>query len=430
LDPSIAVAFSHVTKAFDLQRSRVGGSFQETAMAVLRPTASAAERFTALADASFELAHGKTYGFIGANGAGKSTALKLASRIIEPTAGEVSVNGRVGALLELGAGFHPDLSGRENVFLSSAVMGLDRGHVRRHLEEIIAFSELSDFIDVPVKFYSSGMYVRLGFSVAVHMAPDILLVDEVLAVGDASFQQKCLERIVSLSSSGVTIVMVSHDTGAVEALCDEVLWFDHGRIREVGDATDVVMSYRRDVAEEKVRQLRQLPRHQTVASGEDHVGVFEAPEASDGRWGDGTVEITRVVFLNGEGSPVDSVATGETLEIRVHYRVRGPVRDPVFGLALHHQNGSQLCGPNTAMSGVRIAQVEGEGYVTYLIPSLPLLEGLYLLSVAVHDRRDSTMYDYHDRLYPLSVYPGASPERYGLITLGGTWSVDDGMVVR
>jgi len=422
LSPSVAVAFTHVTKTFELHRSRVGGSFQESAIAALRRSWRRGSSFTALDDVTFSLLHGKTYGFVGDNGAGKSTALKLASRIIEPTAGDVSVDGRIGALLELGAGFHPDLTGRENVFLSSAVMGLDRNHVRRRFDEIVDFAELWDFIDVPVKYYSSGMYVRLGFSVAVHMAPEILLVDEVLAVGDASFQQKCLERISRLSNGGVTIVIVSHDTGAVEALCDEVLWFDRGRLRDRGPATDVVMAYRRSVAEHRVRQLRaRLAGEAPPPQDGFDAGVYEAVHNGTGRWGDGTVSITRVELRDGAGMPSGHFGTGDTLEVCIHYRTRGVVLDPVFGLAVHHQNGTQVCGPNTGMDDISVPQVSGEGVVTYSVPSLPLLEGLYLISVSAHDRTDSTTYDYHDRLYPLAVSPGDSAEKYGLVTLGGCW---------
>ena len=402
---SAAVQFCDVSKVFARTRSSGGRSFLESFVELLKRERTTQRTFAALQNVSFTLEKGKTYGFIGANGAGKSTALKLVSGIIEPTAGTITTEGQIGALLELGAGFHPDLTGRENVFLNGAVLGLDRAYMRHHFDEIVAFAELEDFIDAPVKHYSSGMYVRLGFSVAIHTNPEILLVDEVLAVGDASFQQKCLESIVRLREQGVTIVIVSHNAASIQALCDEVLWFDHGILAEQGKTTDVVMSYMRTVAEKSIRQS-------VRSTGAGPVS---------GRWGTRAVEIVKVEFVDRAGALAEIAVTGQPLEIRLHYEAHEPIRDPVFGIGIHTHNGIHLTGPNSLLDGYAIDSLGPRGVIVYRVPFLPLLEGLYQLSVAIHDRSDAVMYDYHDRLHPFFVLPGASQERHGLLTLNGRW---------
>lgn len=385
--------------------------------------------FHALSDVSFALERGKTFGLIGANGAGKSTALKLMSRIIEPTSGLVRVEGKIGALLELGAGFHPDLTGRENVYLNGSVMGFDRAYTRRRLDEIVAFSELDDFIDVPVKYYSSGMYVRLGFSVAVHSEPDILLIDEVLAVGDASFQYKCLERIAEMRRLGVTVVFVSHDSVAVGSLCDTALWFEEGRLTHVGDAKEVVLAYTRAAGEREVRRRRSgVAQMGKQAFEEPRVGrgpATTAAASADSRWGSRQVRIIAVELCDANGAVVDSFATGRPMEVRIHYKAQNRVVDPVFGLAIHHQDGTHVTGPNSDLGGLPIPYIVEQGVVRYRTAKLPLLEGIYLLSVSVHDRSGRVIYDYMDKSFPFYVYSGNSRERYGLITLGGCWDLMD-----
>jgi lipopolysaccharide transport system ATP-binding protein len=362
----------------------------------------------ALKDVSFVIEPGEAVGFIGPNGAGKSTLLKLIARILEPDAGAVTVGGRVGALLELGAGFHPDLTGRENIYLNASVMGLSRRDVDLRLDEIVAFSELERFIDVPVKHYSSGMYVRLGFAVAVHMEPEILLVDEALAVGDSAFQSKCLDRIADLQRNGVTIVLVSHNLVSIQSLCDQAIWLEQGRIRMQGDPVDVVMAYVSSIAEKEA--AKNASRFRAVNDG--------------GRWGTGRVRITRVELLGANGQPGEVFETGQPLEIRLHYHAPEPVEEPIFGLAVHHQNRAHLCGPNTQVGGLTIPQVQGEGVISYRVPHLNLLEGAYLISVSAVNKTNTEVYDYHDRLYVLQVYRGTCRELYGMVTLNGVWNLE------
>jgi lipopolysaccharide transport system ATP-binding protein len=412
-----AIQFDGVSKKFTLHRERAR-SFQELALGLFRRNNHSHKRdnreeFWALRDVSFSVVQGETVGLVGPNGAGKSTALKLISRIIEPTSGRVAVNGRVGALLELGAGFHPDLTGRENIFLNGSILGLDRARIQSKLDDIIAFAELERFIDMPVKHYSSGMYMRLGFSVAVHTEPEVLLVDEVLSVGDASFQQKCLDRIAGLRRAGVTILLVSHSLTTVQSFCDQAIWFDKGRARDQGKAVDVVMSYLGNVAQEE-REKEGQATEQAAGSTSDE------PKRS---WGTGKIRLERVELCDGAGISHSIFETGDFMEVRIYYNALERVEEPIFGLAIHHQNGAHICGPNTQLGGLSIPFVEGQGVVAYHIPVLNLLEGSYLISVAAVNKTSTETFDYHDRLYPFRVFRGKSRELYGLFTFNGEWSI-------
>ncbi len=406
---SVAIRFEKVSKKFTLHHERAR-SFQELALHLFRRDRRSREEFWALRDVSFAVERGETVGLVGPNGAGKSTVLKLVSRIIEPTSGRIEVNGRVGALLELGAGFHPDLTGRENIYLNGSILGLSRAEIRRKLDEIVAFAELERFIDVPVKHYSSGMYVRLGFSVAVHTDPEILLVDEVLAVGDAAFQRKCLERIDDLRRQGVTILFVSHSPEIVQSICSRAVWLDQGRLVTDGPADMVVARY----------------LDHTWAAQD---GRLQTADGGGRRWGSGRVRITAVRLLDGEEKERHQFRTGEPLVVEIRYRASERVERPVFGLAIHRGDGVHITGPNTQLAGLEIPAVKGEGTVTYAVPALPLLEGLYYISVSAHNWEDTEMYDYHDRAYPFRVLSGGG-ERYGMVTLMGRWEVGGGAEVR
>jgi lipopolysaccharide transport system ATP-binding protein len=397
----MVIQFDDVSKRFTLHHERAR-SFQELALSLFRSNNSSREDFWALRDVSFSVEQGETVGLIGPNGAGKSTVLKLISRIIEPTSGRIGVSGRVGALLELGAGFHPDLTGRENIYLNGSILGLSRAEIRRKLDAIVAFAELERFIDVPVKHYSSGMYVRLGFSVAVHTDPEILLVDEVLTVGDAAFQRKCLDRIDHLRQQGVTILLVSHSAETVRNVCSRALWLDDGRLVADGSVEAVVARY--------------LAHSWAAAESSLGPGVGD-----DRRWGSGEVRIVRVRLLDGSGQEKQFFRVGEPFRVEMHYRAEKRVERPVFGLAIHRGDGTHITGPNTQFAGYETREIESEGVVQYTVPALPLLEGTYYVSVAAHNWEDTEMYDYHDRLYPFRVLPSGG-ERYGVVTLKGEWS--------
>jgi lipopolysaccharide transport system ATP-binding protein len=403
------IAFERVGKRYTLHHDRPN-SFRD--LFVRRRIsggvlATGADMLWALHEVSFVLQTGETVGLIGANGAGKSTALKLISRVIMPTEGRVRVNGRVAALLELGTGFHPELSGRDNIFLSGALAGMRRTEMARKFASIVDFSELESFIDVPVKHYSSGMFARLAFAVSIHLEPEILLVDEVLAVGDQDFQRKCLDRIALLQRSGVSVCFVSHGLDTVRKLCSRAIWFDHGCVKADGPAESVVNRYLDHVLSDEERRL-----------------AGAAALDANQRWGSRKVEITGVRFSDSQNHERRVYATGETLVVHIDYRSAAPVASPVFGIAIHRQDGVHICGPNTAFSGFDLPTVHGTGTVTYALPDLPLLDGLYQVTAAVVNHADTEVFDYHDRAYMIRVVnrTGGTRQRFGLIAVRGEWA--------
>jgi lipopolysaccharide transport system ATP-binding protein len=406
-----AIRFEHVSKRFVIHREQ-RNTLQERLTGFLR-SQSASEEFWALRDVSFSVEPGESIGLIGHNGAGKSTALKLLTRILEPTSGTVEMQGRVSALLELGSGFHPDLSGRENVFLYGSLMGIGRRAMEERLDEIVEFADIGNFLDMEIKHYSSGMYTRLAFAVATAVDPDILITDEILAVGDEAFQRKCMDRIYSFRRAGKTIVFVSHALETVRSLCDIAVWLDHGESRAIGPVGDVIDAY---LAEVNRQERRRLAQNRT----EDE----DPAETADGdlrRHGSREIAITRVELFDADGVAGEVFYTGEPVTIRMHYQAKRPVDDPVFGIGLHHENGLWLAGPNTDVDRFSLPCVEGSGSIDYTIRALPLLSGRYLLSVAVVDSSQLHTFDHHDRSYGLVVQNRIGRERYGIIPLPGEW---------
>ena len=362
----------------------------------------------AVRDVTFDILPGQCVGIIGRNGSGKSTLLKLIARIVQPTTGEIEVRGRVSALLELGAGFHPDLTGRENIFLNASVLGLDRRETETLYEDIVAFSELGEFIDMPVKHYSSGMYMRLGFSVAIHVRPDVLIIDGILAVGDQSFQAKCLDRIMEMKRAGVTILFISHDLSSVAHLCSHVVWLDHGRVRLVGTAEHALAGYRDYLFQRVGDQL----------NTENEMGGFR-------RWGTQQIQISDVRMLNEQGQETTIYRTGDELTIELDYVAHEPIDEPEFGLALHRHDGMHITGPNTRVGGLKLGVVEGPGTIRYTIHRLPLLPGRYQLTAAVHDSVESIAYDFQEEAHSFRVVEGGTEETEGAIVLDATWERAD-----
>jgi lipopolysaccharide transport system ATP-binding protein len=403
-----AVRLEAVSKRFTLHHQRMR-SFQELWVNALR-RGDAAEEFWALRDVSFEVQPGRSFGIIGENGSGKSTVLKIIAGILRPTSGTVAVNGRLAALLELGAGFHPDLTGRENVFLNASVLGFSRAEIERRFDAIVDFAELERFIDTPLKHYSSGMTVRLGFAIAINSDPDILITDEVLSVGDEAFQRKCIGRIDDLIRRGKTIILVSHGLDLVRYVCSDAIWLDHGRVRAAGGSFEVIEAYLAH-ANEKARGRRSAP------SG-------GPPETADParRWGSREVEITHVELLGDDGEPTVFFETGQPMRVRIHYHARERIRRPVFGVGIHYGELIHLSGPNTKAAGLRIDYVDGTGQVDYLVPALPLLRGSYRVSASVYDEHLLRPYDHHDRAYPFQVQQARVRESIGMFRLEATWS--------
>jgi ABC-type polysaccharide/polyol phosphate transport system ATPase subunit len=382
---------------------------QRSILRDLRPS----ETFPALKEVSFSVPKGSTYGVIGRNGSGKSTALKLVAGITKPTSGTVRVEGRISALIELGAGFHPEISGRENVFINGIMLGLTKREIRERFDEIVDFAELRDFIDAPVKTYSSGMYMRLGFAVAIHVNPDVLLVDEVLAVGDEGFTHKCLDKFAEFRRRGKTILLVTHSLNLVERFCDEALWLDSGVARAHGDPKRVVGAYLTKVEESEEQELAATTARAVEAASPREPIVVEAPvqpagppadlfQATEGRWGSREVEITDVAFLDAQNQPTFVFHSGDSLSIRLRVRANHPTDDFVFGIGLFNVDGVCCYGTNTYLEEMNPEQLAGEAEATFAIDSLDLVEGTYKLDVAVH-KRDGFPYDYHRLLYTFRV---------------------------
>lgn len=401
------VHFDQVSKRYRVQRDRPR-SFREW-FVQRRPRPGSPDWRWAVRDVSFTIYAGETVGLIGSNGAGKSTVLKLISQIISPSSGRVEVNGRVGALLELGTGFHPELSGRDNIFLSGALAGMSRAQVKQKYSSIVEFAELEEFIDMPVKHYSSGMFARLAFAVSIHLDPDILLVDEVLAVGDQAFQQKCLDRIGELQRQGVTICLVTHSLDLARARCNRSLWIERGQPRADGPTEGVIQQYLDHVLGVDSNRLSQS-------------NELDAAH----RWGSRRIEIAGVRLTDARGEERRIFQTGEMLGIHLDYLIHQPTPLPVFGLAVHRQDGLHVCGPNTKGAGLNAASSSKAGTVTYTIPQLPLLDGLYQISVAAVNQTDTEIYDYHDRAYYFRVINGQGKSRdmHGVISMGGEWSLN------
>jgi ABC-type polysaccharide/polyol phosphate transport system ATPase subunit len=392
-----AVRADHVTKTYRLHRER-RRTFKEVALRQLVP----AEDVQALRDVSFNVEPGEAFGVVGANGSGKSTLLKLIAGTAKPTTGTLEVEGRVSALLEIGAGFHPDFTGRENAFLNGSLLGISRKEMQRQMPAIEEFADIGRFFDAPVKTYSSGMYMRLGFAVAIHLDPDVLLVDEVLAVGDEYFQHKCFARIAEFRKARKTIVLVTHDLGAVARLCDRAIWLDQGVVSASGTVRDVVNAYHLKVGEKEQRER--------AARGE--IG---------GRKGDRTVEIVRARILDQDGAERVVLESGRPASIEIAYRNPQLVADAVFGVCIYRDDGISAYCTNTASDEVTVPP-KAEGIVRFAMPSLALLPGGFDADVGITDPQDR-YYDYLEKGITFRVIAGPGRE-IGMARIPHRWECE------
>lgn len=350
----------------------------------------------AIKDFTMRIPQGTSVGVIGRNGSGKSTLLKLITGIYKADRGVVRVNGRIAALIELGAGFHPDFTGRENLFLAGVMHGLKRSEIEDRFEEIVEFAELEDVIDDPVRTYSSGMFMRLGFSLAVHTDPDILIVDEVLAVGDATFVAKCKERLAQLRKEGKTLILVTHDLSAVERWCDDVIWLDQGEVQDRGEPRRVIDAYRHFVERGEEQELVEAATRQSEVEETQPEETDVAEPTSEGesqRWGSREVEITEVRLTDADGAECRVVRSDAEVCIEVDYHVREHTDDIVFGIGIHRSDGLVVHGTNTAIEELKLPELGTHGTVKYRVPRIGLLDGRYRLDIAVH-RSDGYPYDY------------------------------------
>lgn len=370
------------------------------------------EKFAALQGVSFHVAKGQTLSVIGENGSGKSTLLKILAGISKPTSGEIITRGRISALIELGAGFHPEISGRENIFINGIILGLTKKKIQERLDDIIRFAELEDFIDNPVKSYSSGMYMRLGFSIAINVEPDILLIDEVLAVGDAFFVPRCLEKINEFKRNGKTIIYVSHDLSTVERISDEVIWLKDGKIEMQGYPQRVIDSYLEYIGKrgEKKAEIQHQREEQ------------DAAQNLEKRWGSKEIEIRNVKMLDRNGKEKYIYETDEPFDIEFEVQAHKPEEDFVFGIGILNTEGVSCYGTNTLIEDFKSTAISGTGKVKISIPALNLIDGAYFLDVAVH-KRDGYPFDYHHFQYTFRVTSGHKD--VGITRIPHRWEFSD-----
>lgn len=395
----VAVRVDAVSKRFRLYHERN----QTLKASVMRGRRARYDEFWALRDVTLEVPEGTTFGLIGENGSGKSTLLKCMARILRPDKGSIATKGKISALLELGAGFHPELSGRENVYLNGSILGLSKKQLNARFDEIVGFAGLEQFIDSPVKNYSSGMYVRLGFSVAINVDPDLLLVDEVLAVGDAEFQRRCNDKFAELRAQGKTIVIVTHSLQTVREMCDRVALLEHGELRAIGPAVEVTDRYLGDVF------------------GSDESAASDAgPD----------LRVDRIEMLDAAGQHTDGVRTGDPVVLRLHHGTATPVRRPVFSVSVHSLDGIEISRPSTADARVEVGEIDGAGFVDLRIDRLLLLPGVYDVTASLADGHDAGGPPDREHGLRITVVAGDPPEEHGLVSLGGHWEVGAGREVR
>jgi ABC-type polysaccharide/polyol phosphate transport system ATPase subunit len=399
VEPAIVV--DGVSKKFRIHKERAD-SLKERITSKRRANH---EDFWALKDVSLVVPKGSVYGLVGHNGSGKSSLLRIMANIHRPTTGTVTTHGRISALLELGAGFHPDLTGRENIYLNAAILGLSKAETDGLYDKIVEFSGLREFIDTPVKHFSSGMYVRLGFSVAVHVEPQILLVDEVIAVGDEEFQRRCFEHLNKLRRKGVTIVIVTHGLGFVQTLCDEATWLDHGVMKAQGKASEVVQEYLGKVNRDEVVRIE----HE-VAEGRD----WSVPKGT-------TASIEAFELLDDDGEHLAVGTSMEPITFRLRWKANEPIEAPLLSFAIKTESGTPLANPTMFVSDEPSVPVYlGEGYADYRIDQLLLAPGTYFVNAAIHDCHAMTVFDRVDDIVTLRVQPGGKIVR-GMVEMGGGW---------
>lgn len=425
-----AIALEHVSKSYRLWGRRSQFATLKSALLKrdLRPAPEAA--VPALVDVSFAVHRGEAFGIIGRNGSGKSTLLKIISGILKPSSGRVAVSGRIAALIELGAGFHPEITGRENVYINGIMLGLSRREVDARFDRIIEFAGIGEFLDQPVKTYSSGMYVRLGFAVAVHVDPDILLIDEVLSVGDEEFSQKCVSKIQEMKYRGVTLVFVTHQLDQVRKLCDRALWLDHGATVAAGDPVRVVDDYLQQVAGGHIAPSAPAAAP-TEAPTEQATPEPEPEKRSDPqeeeRWGSGEVILKRVSLVDERGHDLVALGAGTPVTIEMDVEVRAAQEDFVFGIAIYHADGSCVYGTNTDIEGWMAQRLERNGRVRFVMPSLDLVAGQYRIDAAIHTR-NGRAFDYRRNVIRFVV--GSRVHDIGIYRPQHEWRFEGGIHFR
>lgn len=440
LNSENAIEVKNVKKMFKVYYDK-GHTLKEKALHASR---NKYEEREVLKGISFEIKKGEAVGLIGHNGCGKSTTLKLLTRIMYPDQGSVELSGRVSSLLELGAGFHPDMSGRENVYINASIFGLSKKEIDKRIDDIIEFSELEEFMDNPVRTYSSGMYMRLAFSVAINVNADILLIDEILAVGDVNFQSKCFNKLMEIKKQGTTIVLVSHSTGQIEQLCERSIWIHDGLVKMDGNARDVDREYllymgdqRREHAE-KIIEKNKIEKIETAeAEEESDEGKVEKPSenvpkedtsrklvrTAQGRYevhrmGDGRARFESVDCLDSNNKECGVFETGQTIKFKMKYRVNEPIDKGIFGLSIFRADGLRCYGTNGLVDDIEPFPIEKDGEVILTFPNALLLPGKYYVDVCImYGVNDSV--DYFDNAVSFEVF--SASEDIGVIRMPHDW---------
>ena len=392
-----AIIVDSVSKNFRLYHERN----RYIKAAILRGRRARYEEFWALENVSFEVEHGSTLGLIGSNGSGKSTMLKCLTGIYRPDKGRIAVNGNIAALLELGSGFHPELSGRENIYLNAAILGLSKKDAQRQFDSIVEFAGLERFIDTAVKNYSSGMQIRLGFSIAAHVEPEILLIDEVLTVGDQTFQRKSSEKIEQFRREGRTIVVVSHSLASVQQLCKEVIWLEKGHMMMRGPAAEVISAY----------------------TGESYAQHVAMDADLRERWGTEEVRIDRIDLLNDSGEKIERVETNGAMTISTQLTAQTSVRAPVVKVSISKLDGDIVWSSTSRKSDLGLGNLNNPVVVNIAIPKLPLLEGTYYISVACTDTTGTTDFDHCQNWVRFDVHQSDLFEE-GLVAVPSIWTLN------
>lgn len=431
MKPENAIEVKNVTKSFKIYIDK-GNTLKEKALFKQRRRY---EERNVLNNISFEVEKGQAVGLIGHNGCGKSTTLKLLTKIMYPDSGSIVMRGRVSSLIELGAGFHEDMSGRENIYINASIFGLTRGEINKRMEDIIAFSELEEFIDNPVRTYSSGMYMRLAFSIAINVDADILLVDEILTVGDFNFQAKCFNRLREVKASGTTIVIVSHSMEQIEQICDRSIWIHDGKIRREGRPRDVHPEYldfmgekRQELAwkeaenKEENRESEEAKETHNENAEQIHVENHDKPEENKKRWGNGYARIEKIVLLDKQGKEKSVFKTGDAVVIQITYKVNRKVEDAVFGIGIFRSDGIQCYGTNTRIDKQNKFNLTKDGVVQINVPAMSLMAGEYLLDVAI-EADIGIAVDYYKEAYRFEVFSDISD--VGIARIEHDWKITD-----
>ncbi len=430
-----AIEVNNITKQFKVFVDR-GGTLKER---VLFSKRRKYEYRQVLRGVSFEVKKGEAVGLIGHNGCGKSTTLKLLTKIIYPDSGSIEMQGRVSSLIELGAGFHPDLSGRENIYINASIFGLSRKEIDARLEDIIAFSELEDFIDNPVRTYSSGMYMRLAFSVAINVDAEILLIDEILAVGDANFQSKCFNKLREIKAKGTTIVIVSHSLGQIEQICERSIWIHEGVVREEGTPREVHPIYldymgqkRQEIAEKEAERVAakeeqtiseetQTKTEEAEAEAQPDTEQPDEPQEEIKRWGNGKARFTKMELTDASGKKKNVFETGSDIKIKLYYNVQEKVNDAVIGIGIFNGDGVRCYGTNTRLDKLDYFDLTRDGAVELTLNKVMLLPGIYTVDFAI-ESDIAVPVDYYREAATIEIY--STKDDVGIVRIDHDWKIN------